>query len=154
MLVTQSCLTLCNPMDCSPPGSAVHTCIPCPWSSPGKNTGVGSHSLLQGIFLNQGMNPGLPHHRQILFRLSHQENPQFSRAFDKYLTVESSRSLSQTLSHPHWSSLVHSYLRTFSFTFPIVWTILCLDLHGCFFSSFRVQLKWHLFRDVSLNIHI
>ena len=31
----------------------------CPWNSPGKNTGVGSHSLLQGIFLTQGSKPGL-----------------------------------------------------------------------------------------------
>ena len=39
----------------------------CPWNSPGKNTGVGSHSLLQGIFLTQGSNPGLLHCRQILY---------------------------------------------------------------------------------------
>ena len=45
----QSCLTLCDPMDCNPPGSSVH-------GSPGKNTGVGSHSLLQGIFPTQGSN--------------------------------------------------------------------------------------------------
>ena len=38
----------------------------CPWNSPGKNTGVGYHSLLQGIFLTQGSNPGLLHCRQII----------------------------------------------------------------------------------------
>ena len=38
----------------------------CPWDSPGKNTGVGCHSLLQGIFPAQGSNPGLLHCRQIL----------------------------------------------------------------------------------------
>ena len=43
-----------------------------PWSSPGQNTGVGSHSLLQGIFPTQGSNPGLPHCRRILYQLSHQ----------------------------------------------------------------------------------
>ena len=43
-----------------------------------KNTGVGSHSLLQGIFLTQGSNPGLPHCRQILFCLSHQGSPSLS----------------------------------------------------------------------------
>ena len=42
-----------------------------PWNSPGKNTGVGSPSLLQGIFPTQGSNPGLPHCRQILYQLSH-----------------------------------------------------------------------------------
>ena len=46
----QSCPTLCDPMDCCPPGSSVHG------DSPGKNTGVGCHALLQGIFLNQGSN--------------------------------------------------------------------------------------------------
>ena len=69
MLVTQSCPTLCNPMDCSPLGSF------CPWNSPGRNTGVGCHSLLQGIFLNQRLNPGLLHSRQILYHLSHQGSP-------------------------------------------------------------------------------
>ena len=38
-----------------------------PWNSPGQNTGVGSLSLLQGVFLTQGLNPGLPHCRQILY---------------------------------------------------------------------------------------
>ena len=53
-LVTQSCLTLCNAMDCSPPGSSVHG------DSPGKNPGVSCHVLLQGIFPIQESNPGLP----------------------------------------------------------------------------------------------
>ena len=43
-----------------------------PWDSPGKNTGVGSHFLLQGIFPTQGLNLGLLHCRQILYGLSHQ----------------------------------------------------------------------------------
>ena len=44
----------------------------CPWDSPGKNTGVDCHFLLQGIFPTQGSNSGLPHCRQILYQLSHQ----------------------------------------------------------------------------------
>ena len=47
----------------------------CRWDSPGKNIGVGCHSLLQGIFLTQGLNTGLPHCRQILYHLSHQASP-------------------------------------------------------------------------------
>ena len=47
----------------------------CPWGSPGKNTGVGCHSLLQGVFLTQGLNLGLLHYRQILYHLSHQGRP-------------------------------------------------------------------------------
>ena len=46
----QSCPTLCDPKDCSPPGFSVHR------DSPGKNTGVGCHVLLQGIFPTQGLN--------------------------------------------------------------------------------------------------
>ena len=53
-------------MDCSPPR------LLCPWDSPGKNTGVGCHALLQGIFSAQGSNLGLTHCRQILYRLKHQ----------------------------------------------------------------------------------
>ena len=68
VLVAQLCLTLCNTMDCSPPGSH-------PWDSPGKNTGVGCHSLLQGIFPTQGLNAGLLHSRQILNHLSHEGSP-------------------------------------------------------------------------------
>ena len=68
-LVAQSCLTLCNPMDCSLPGSSVHG------DSPGKNTGVGCHALLQGVFPTQGLNLGLPHCRRILYHLSHQGSP-------------------------------------------------------------------------------
>ena len=46
-----------------------------PWDSPGQNTGVGSLSLLQGIFPTQGSNPGLPHCRRILYQLSHKGSP-------------------------------------------------------------------------------
>ena len=45
------------------------------WNSPGQNTGVSSHSLLQGIFPTQGLNSGLPHCRWILYQLSHKESP-------------------------------------------------------------------------------
>ena len=47
----------------------------CPWDSPSKNPGMGSHSLLHRIFLTQGSNPGLLHCRRILYPLSHQGNP-------------------------------------------------------------------------------
>ena len=47
-----------------------------PWNSPGHNTGVGSLSLLQGIFPTQGSKPGLLHCRRILYQLSHQGSPE------------------------------------------------------------------------------
>ena len=46
-----------------------------PWNSPGENTRMGSFSLLQGIFPTQGLNPGLPHCRQIIYQLSHKGSP-------------------------------------------------------------------------------
>ena len=49
----QSCPALYDPMNCSSPGSSVHGI------SSGKNTGVGCHVLLQGIFPTQGLNPHL-----------------------------------------------------------------------------------------------
>ena len=57
--VAQSCSTLCNPS----------------WNSPGQNTGVGSLSLLQGIFPTQGLNPGLLHCRKMLYQLSYKGSP-------------------------------------------------------------------------------
>ena len=51
--LSQSCLTLCNAMDCNLPGSSVLG------DSSGRSTGVGCHFLLQGIFLTLGSNPGL-----------------------------------------------------------------------------------------------
>ena len=64
-LVARSCLTLCDPMDCRLPDSSIHG------DSPGKNTGVGCHALLQGIFPTQGSNPGFLHCRLVLYHLSH-----------------------------------------------------------------------------------
>ena len=61
---------LCNPTDCSSTGSFL-----CALNSPGKNSGVGSHSLFQGISPTQGWNQGLLHCRRILYSLSHQGSP-------------------------------------------------------------------------------
>ena len=63
-LVAQSCLTFCDPMDYRLPGYSIHG------DSPGKNTGVSCHALLEGIFPTQGSNPGLPHCRWILYHLN------------------------------------------------------------------------------------
>ena len=68
-LVAQLCLTLCDPMDCSPRGSFVH------WDSPGKNTGVVAMPSSRGIFSAQGWNPGITHWRWILYCLNHQRSP-------------------------------------------------------------------------------
>ena len=81
-LAAQSCLTLYDSMNCSPPGFSVLG------DSPGKNTGVGCHALLQGTFPTQGLNPGLPNCRRILYRLRHQ-------------------GICMHISHPSWTPLSH-----------------------------------------------
>ena len=68
-LVPKMCPTRRNPMNSSP------TRFLYPWGSPGKNTGVGCHFLLQGIFLTQGSNPGLLHWQADSSPLSRGEAP-------------------------------------------------------------------------------
>ena len=104
--IAQSCPTLSDPMDCSLPGSSIMGFsrqeywggVPLPslescsvvsnslqlhglyntWNYPGQNTGVGSCSLLQGIFLTQESNQGLLHYRWIHYWLSYQGSPEIS----------------------------------------------------------------------------
>ena len=65
----RSCPTLCDPMDCSPPGSSVHG------DSPGKNTGVGCHALLQGNLPHPGIKLASPARGAVSFPLSQREAP-------------------------------------------------------------------------------
>ena len=69
VFIAKSCLTLCDPMNCSLSDF-------CLWNSPGRNTRVGCHSLLQSILPTQGSNLGLLHCRQILYHLSRQGSPE------------------------------------------------------------------------------
>ena len=78
MLVARLCPTLCNPVDCSLPGSCVHGIMD-------KNSGVGCHFFLQGIFSTQGRNLGLQHCGQILYHLSHQGSPLYPKSTLKFL---------------------------------------------------------------------
>ena len=68
-LVTHLCLTLCDHRHCRQPGSSAHG------DSPGKNIGVGCHTLLQGIFPTQGSNQCLLNCRWIVYHLRHQRSP-------------------------------------------------------------------------------
>ena len=65
-LVTKPCATLCNLMDCGPPGSSVHGIL---------QVRLGCHFLLQGIFPTHWSNLGFPHCRKILYPLRHQRSP-------------------------------------------------------------------------------
>ena len=88
MKVAQSCPTLWDPMDQILQAST--------WNSPGQNTGVCSHSLLQVIFPTQGLNPGLPHCRRILYQLSHKGSPRRLQWVAYPFSRRSSRSRNQT----------------------------------------------------------
>ena len=79
--VTQSCLTLCDPMDCSLPGSSVHGIFQArvlEWIA---------ISFSRGIFPIQGSNPCLLHCRQMLYRLSHQGSPHTFKGSDIFLVI-------------------------------------------------------------------
>ena len=88
--LTSPCMTVSRPIHFSANGSLKWKKVkvtqfvpdslwPCglysPWNSPGQNTGVGSLSLLQGIFPTQGSNPGLPRRTQILYQVSYKGSP-------------------------------------------------------------------------------
>ena len=82
-VVAQSCLTLCDPMDCSPPGPSVHE------DSPGKEYWSGLPCPPPGILPTQLSNSGLPLCRWILYLLSHQGNPKSSiRIFLRALKLD------------------------------------------------------------------
>ena len=75
-------LRICEPMDCSPPGSSVHGI------SQARILEWVAHAFLQGIFLTQGSNSGLLHRRQMPYHLSHQGNPKESLAVFKIITMK------------------------------------------------------------------
>ena len=81
--VAQTCPTLCDPMGCSLLGSCVHG------DTPGKNTGVGCHSLLQRLFPTQESNQGILHSNQILYHLSYQGRPKLLFFIFKYKVLAS-----------------------------------------------------------------
>ena len=104
-LVAQSCLTLCDSMDCSPPGSSVH------WDSPGKNNGVGCHALFQGIFPTQGLNPGLLHCKWILLPSEPPGKPKTIGVGNLYLLqrIFPTQELNQGLLYCRWILYQLSY---------------------------------------------
>ena len=98
----------------------------CPWNSPGKNTEVGSHALLQGIFLTQGLNLGLLHCKQILYHLGHEGRPHHLSRFT--LLVDERRH--------HVLRLLPSQVEVYSL-FPSVWTGRC---QSCYFWTINRKL--------------
>ena len=109
-LVSQSCLTLCDHMDCSP------TRLLCAWDSPGKNSEVACHSLLQGTFWTQGLNSGLLHWRQIVLPSEPQGKPLRLFTHFKFLYSANSNKIRQSL--PLFSFIKHfTSFNNFCFVF-------------------------------------
>ena len=96
-----------------------------PRNSPGQNTGVGSLSLLQGIFPTQGSNQGLPHCRQILYQLSHQGSPRILEWIAYPYSSGSSRPRNQT-------------------------RVSCIA--GWFFTSWAIREAHRLFKVIALKV--
>ena len=111
-LITQS--TLCNPMDCNPPGFSIHG------DSPGNHTGMGCHALLQGIFPTQGLSPGLPHWMWILYHLNHQHLP-----LSEFIYI--SCPTGWPVYHLHEGRAVWVF---FTSIFPTLRTLFVLDIPG------------------------
>ena len=113
-------LCLCNPMDCSP------------WNSSGQNTGVGSCSLFHAIFPTQGLKPGLPHCRWILYQLSHRGNPKYivwkSPIYTSYVNL--TKSLCGLLLY------LCVFLDTYIYTVSI------------WFLMWGVHSNWYIFRTI------
>ena len=153
VLVAQLCLTLCDTMDCSPPGSSVHGIL--------QARILGGHclSLLQGIVLTQGSNPGLLRCGQILYQLSHKGSP-------KAFVVNQIWAAHSFLSLPEFCLqlflFIHSYKASHLLRVPLTCSshfhpqfidssVLSLG-HTSSSISYMVYLKYHLLLEVSSSL--
>ena len=152
-LVAQSCPTL------------MPARLLCPGDSLGKNTGVGCHALLQGIFPAQGLNPGLPLCRQILYHLSHQGSPNVSvcsycfvdRNLNSltFLSISQSFQLCWTINVVEVAHYVSLRYILYNFCFIVLFWLCCFMWKKPFPSSccLWVSVKKYLHKDISLYNH-
>ena len=90
-----------------------------PRDSPGQDTGVGSLSLLQGMFPTQGANPGLPHCKRILYRLSPQGKPRISLVETNSWVIPQIWNVCPESYHPrHWDNEPRETHGSWAFTHP------------------------------------
>ena len=136
MLVAQLGSTLCDPMDCDIEEPAK---LLCPWDSLGKNSRVGSHSLLQGIFPNQGSNLSLPHGRQILYHLNHHIGGIiWYLSFSLWLTLLNmiiSRSI-----HSSANDIIHHFIILYGWYIYIHTYIKCILEY---YYPIKKSIRWH-----------
>ena len=97
----------------------------CPWDSPGKNVGVGSLSLLQAIFLTQGLYPGVLHYRRVLHHLSHQGSLKLTRKINHPISLSLMQNLNLVTYHCWVRNLVKVKVKSFShvWLFETPWTV-------------------------------
>ena len=125
-LYSISCNKLCMCVSCSDVSDSLRphrlqsASLLCSWNSPGKNTGVGGHSLFQGIFATQGLNPGLPHCRQIRYVWATREAKLLTLRKASAIAKESLQNRFPDPSHQLWEEgsvtaaydlILYSYLR-------------------------------------------
>ena len=131
VLVTQSCPTLWYPMDYSPPDSTVYENVQ------GKNTGVDCHSFLQGIFPTEGLNPGLPYCRQILYfkpaeKPTDHNGPMFNLCFSHWswwLPLKKKKIHKQQILERMWRK--GNPLALFGGRGNVNWYSPCAEKYGC-----------------------
>ena len=122
---------LCDPMDDSLLGSSLHGIFQ-------TRTGAGCHFFLQGIFLSQGLNPGLLHHRQILYCLS-QGSPSMDENLSKLRAIVKDRAALSAAGH----RVTESQTRLHDWTTAINWYI-ATDLHSISLDFRKLKVTWQL----------
>ena len=137
-----------------------------PWNSPGQNTGVGSLSLLQGIFPTQGLNSGIPHWGQILYQLSHKGSPRIL----EWVAYPFSRGSSQPRNQTRVSCIAGGFLTNWDIReslkkalkreASILWSPSSLRLHLCvepnvppMFCFLIISLSLHYSSDTCKHLH-
>ena len=149
MWVLSCFICVCYPMDCSLPGSSVH-------EVPGKNTGTGCLSLLQGIFPTQGSDIDLLHWKKTPYHLSHQGSPmpysRFSLVVYFMLSINSvyTSVLISQFRHPP-SPLVYTCL----FSTSVSLFLLSSWDHLYHFQIIRIYIKkiiWKVILDIYFQI--
>ena len=128
----------------------------CPWNSPGKNTGVGCHFLLQGSFLTRGLILGFLHCRGILYHLSHQESQCLIIINCEFLLAVFPSSFAENVLYVYMGYIsvtcfflfplsYHSYHSHGRLPFPC--NLFLSDMANCFSLMHffpKVPCKWHL----------
>ena len=126
-----SCPTLCDPTDCSPPGSSVLG------DSSGKHTGVGCHALLQGIFPSQGSNPCLLHllHWQAgSLPLAPPEKSTCRQCKHIIFSQRGGGKYTHTHTHTHTHKYIHSFLCVHIYAHTCIHihhTYMCAKIRAC-----------------------